>query len=179
MEKLYTVIQNKTRANCGSDQKLLIANALFSLWCHLFILSGVISPLFSSSMLGTYRPGEFIFQCPILLPFHTVHGVLKPRILKGFATPFSTGPCFDRTLHHDLSVLGGPTQNGSQFHWVRQARLLSMWLVWLVFCDCGFHSVCPLMNKDKRLMEASRCWRDWLWGNWVLFWWVGPCSVNL
>ena len=30
-----------------------------------------------------------------------------------------------------------------------------MWSVWLVFCDCGFHSVCPLMDKDKRLMEAS------------------------
>ena len=25
----------------------------------------------------------------------------------------------------------------------------------LVFCDCGFHSVYPLMEKDKRLMEAS------------------------
>ena len=23
------------------------------------------------------------------------------------------------------------------------------------FCDCGFHSVCPLMDKDKRLMEAT------------------------
>ena len=23
------------------------------------------------------------------------------------------------------------------------------------FCNCGFHSVCPLMNKKKRLMEAS------------------------
>ena len=30
-----------------------------------------------------------------------------------------------------------------------------MWSVWLVFCDCGFHSVFPLMDKDKRLMEAS------------------------
>ena len=26
---------------------------------------------------------------------------------------------------------------------------------WLVFCDCGFQSVCPLMEKGKRLMEAS------------------------
>ena len=25
----------------------------------------------------------------------------------------------------------------------------------LVFCDCHFQSVCPLMEKDKRLMEAS------------------------
>ena len=23
------------------------------------------------------------------------------------------------------------------------------------FCDCAFHSVCALMDKDKRLMEAS------------------------
>ena len=30
-----------------------------------------------------------------------------------------------------------------------------MWSVWLIFCDCGFHSVCPLMDKIMRLMEAS------------------------
>ena len=30
-----------------------------------------------------------------------------------------------------------------------------MWPDWLVFCDCGFHSVCPLMEKDKRLVETS------------------------
>ena len=41
---------------------------------------------------ATYRPGEFIFQCPIFLPFHTVHGVLKARILKWLAIPFSSGP---------------------------------------------------------------------------------------
>ena len=35
---------------------------LFSLWLSLFILSGAISPLFSSSVLDIYRPGEFIFQ---------------------------------------------------------------------------------------------------------------------
>ena len=82
---------------------------LFLLWLHPFILSGVISPLISSSILGTYRPGEFIFQCPIFLPFHTVHGVLKARILKWFAIPFSSGPHSVRPLHHDSSVLGGPT----------------------------------------------------------------------
>ena len=30
-----------------------------------------------------------------------------------------------------------------------------MWSDWLVFCDCGFHSVHPLMDEDKRFMEAS------------------------
>ena len=63
----------------------------FCFWLHLFILSGVISPLISSSIWGTYQPGEFIFQCPIFLPFHTVHGVLKARIKKWFAIPSLVG----------------------------------------------------------------------------------------
>ena len=75
---------------------------LFLLWLHPFFLSGVISPLISSSILGTYQPGEFIFQCPIFLPFHTVHGVLEARILKWFAFPFSSGP------HSDLSTMTRP-----------------------------------------------------------------------
>ena len=51
---------------------------------------GVYSNSCSSSILGTYRPGDFLFQYPIILPSHTVHGVLKARILKWFAIPFSS-----------------------------------------------------------------------------------------
>ena len=39
-----------------------------------------------------------------------------------------------------------------------------MWSVWLVSCHSGFHSVCPLLEKDKRPMEAS--------------WWVQFSSVT-
>ena len=85
---------------------------LFFLWLHPFILSGVMSPLISSSILSTYQPGEFLFQCPIFLLFHIVHRVLKARILKWFAIPFSSGPHSVRPLHHDPSVLGGPTRHG-------------------------------------------------------------------
>ena len=42
-------------------------------------------------------------------------GVLKARIVKWFAIPFSSGPRFVRTLHHDLSVLDAPTQHGHSF----------------------------------------------------------------
>ena len=66
-----------------------------------------------SVIFETYQPGEFIFQCHIVLPCHTVHEVLKARILKWFAIPFSRGPHFVRTLHHGPSVLGGPTWHGS------------------------------------------------------------------
>ena len=41
--------------------------ALFLLWLCLFIVSGVISPLFSSSILGTYWPGECISHCHFIL----------------------------------------------------------------------------------------------------------------
>ena len=84
----------------------------FLLWLHPFILSVVISPLISSSILGIYWPGEFLFQYPIILPSHTVHGVFKARILKWFSIPFSSGPHSVRTLHHDLTILDGPTQHG-------------------------------------------------------------------
>ena len=86
---------------------------LFLLWLHPFILSGVISPLISRNILGTYWPGELLFQCPIFLPFHIVYGVLKARILKWFAIPLSSVPHFVRTLQCDPSVLGGPTWHGS------------------------------------------------------------------
>ena len=86
---------------------------LLLLWFCLVILSGVSSPLISHSLLGTYQPGDFIFQCPVFLPFHAIHGVLKARILNWFANPFSSGSCFVRTLHHDPSFLGGPTWHGS------------------------------------------------------------------
>ena len=54
--------------------------------------------VFSNSILGTYQPGKFIFQCYIFLPFHTVHGVLKARILKWFAVPFSSRRSVQETV---------------------------------------------------------------------------------
>ena len=88
-------------------------------------------------MLGTYQPGEFIFQCHIFFLFHTVHGVLKARILKWFTIPFSSGPHFFRTLHHDPSVLGGPTCMAHSFieldkavvHVLRLVSLLGLWFL--------------------------------------------------
>ena len=100
---------------CSLQHRTLLLSPvtfMFLLWFHPFILSGVISLLIFNSILGTYQLGEFVFQYPMFLPFHTVHGVLKARILKWFAIPFSSGPHSVRPLHHDPSVLGGPTHHG-------------------------------------------------------------------
>ena len=104
---------------------------LFLLWLHPFILSGVISPLISCSILGTYRPGEFLFQYPVILLFHTDHGVLKARILKWFAIPFSSGPHSVRPLHHDLPFLGVPTRPHIESWsggWEEQPHVQAAWL---------------------------------------------------
>ena len=83
--------------------------SIFSFFLELFLHWSPVS----------YWPGEFLFQYPIILPFHTVHEVLKARILKWFAIPFSSGPHSVRPLHHDLPILGCPT-GMAWFHWVRQ-----------------------------------------------------------
>ena len=90
---------------CSLHHRTLLLSPVTSTTGYCFCLaptlhsSGVISPLISSSILGTYQAGEFLFQYPIILPFHTVHGVLKARILKCFASPF----CFSK-IHDVLQV---------------------------------------------------------------------------
>ena len=65
-----------------------LAQPLHSFWSYF--------PALPQYILDTYQPGKFIFQCHISLPFHIVHVVLKARILKWLAIPFSSGPCFVR-----------------------------------------------------------------------------------
>ena len=69
----------------------------------------------SISTFGTYQPGKFIFQLHIFLLFHTIHRVLKARMLKMFVIPFSRRPCFVRPLHHNPSILGNRARQGSWF----------------------------------------------------------------
>ena len=65
-------------------------------------------PLISSSILGTW--GVHL-SLSYLFAFSYCSWGLKAIILKWFAIPFSSKPHFVRTLHHDLSMLGGPTQH--------------------------------------------------------------------
>ena len=109
--------------------------------------------MISSSILDTYRPREFIFLCPIFLPFHTVHGVLKARILKWFAIFFCSGPRFVRTLHHDL--LSCVTLHGMAHSFIELDKAVVHVIKLVSFWDCGIQSVWSLMEKDKRLMKAS------------------------
>ena len=90
--------------------------ASFLLWHSHFILSEATCnclPLFTGSTLDIFWSGGLIFQFHIFLPFYTVHGVPVARILQWFAIAFHSGPYFDRILHYDPSVLGGPAGHSS------------------------------------------------------------------
>ena len=135
---------------------------LFLVWLRLFTLSGVISPLISRGILGTYRPGEFIFQCPIFLPFHAVHGVFKARILKWFAIHFSSGPRFVRTLHHDLSwvALHGMVHSFTELDKAVVHVISLVSFLWLWF------SLSSLWWMRIRGLWKLPSGRDWLRGKW-------------
>ena len=134
---------------CSLQNRILLLShhihnwVLFLLWLHPFILFGVISPLIPSSILGTYRPGEFPFQYPIIFAFSYCSWGSQGKNMKWFTIPFSSGPHSFRPLHHDPPILGCPA-GMAWFHWVRQGcgpsviRLTSFLWVW-------FQCVCPLM----------------------------------
>ena len=72
-----------------------------------------------------------------------------------------SGLPFPSPVDHVLSELSTVTcpswvaLHGMAHSFTELDRLWSMWSDWLVFCDCGFQSVCPLVEKNKRLMETS------------------------
>ena len=91
----------------------------------------------------------------------TVHGVLKARILKWFAIPFSSGPHYVGPLHHDPPILGGPTGHGLLS--LSKIRLWCVWLEWLAFCDYHF-SVSALWCPLATLTVLLGFLLPWTWG---------------
>ena len=124
----------------------------FLLWFHPFILSGVISPLISSSILGTYWPGQFLFQDPIILPFILFMGFSRQKYWSGLPFPSPV----DHILS-DLSTMTCPSWV-APWAWLSFIELYKavvlVWLDWLAFCEYGFSVFalwCPLQHLPSFL----------------------------
>ena len=107
----------------------------FFLWLHPFILSGAISLLISSSLLGTYEPGEFIFQVLSFCLFIQFMGFSRQEYCSGlpFLSPvdhilweLSTMTSLSWVALHDMA------------HSFLEQDKAVVHVDWLVFCDCGF-----------------------------------------
>ena len=77
---------------------------LFLLWLWLFFLSGAISPLICSSILGTYRPGEFISRVLSFCLFIVFMGFSRQEYWNGLPLPSP----LDHVLS-DLSTMPRPS----------------------------------------------------------------------
>ena len=82
-------------------------------------------------------------------------------LFKGFSKQeYWSGLPFPSPVDHILSAVSTMTcPSWVAIHCMAHSfteldRLWPMWSDWLVFSDCGFQSVCLLMEKDKRLIEA-------------------------
>ena len=64
---------------------------LFLLWLHPFILSGVISPLISNSILGTYQPGRSSFSVLSFCLFILFMGFSRQEYRSGLPFPSPVG----------------------------------------------------------------------------------------
>ena len=94
-----------------------------------------------------------MYKNHIFLTLHNVHGVLKARILKWFAflSPLDLVLSDLSTMAH-LSWVALYVMAHS---FIELDKAVIHVISLLVFCDFDFHSVCPLMDKEKRLVEAS------------------------
>ena len=137
--------------------------------------SSFILKLFPSSILDTYQLGRvIIFQFHISLPFHTVHGVLKAKILKWFAIPISSKPCFSElstmtcpfwvALHSmagegngtplQYSCLENPMDGGA---WWAAVHEIAKSQAWLRDCSFAFHF--HTLEKEMATHSSVLAWR--------------------
>ena len=71
---------------------------------------------------------------------------------------YRSGLPFSSPVDHILSELSTMALHGMAYSLTELDKALVHVIRLVNFSDCGFHSVCPLMDKDKRLMKAS--WWD-------------------
>ena len=127
------------------DVIFTLALPLHSFWSY--------STLFSSSILGTYWPGSSSFSVPSFCLFILFMEFPRQEYWSGFFhsllqwTTFCQNSIMTRrswvALHH------------MAHHFIELDKAVSHVINLIIFCDCDVHYVCPLMEKDKRLMEAS------------------------
>ena len=126
---------------CSLQHRILLLSPVTSTTAYCFCFGSI--PSFFLELFLHWSPVAYWVptdlgsssQYPVTLPFHTVHGVLKARILKWFSIPFFSGPHSLRPLHHDPPVLGCPAAWLS-FIELGKAVFLG-WLDWQVFCEYG------------------------------------------
>ena len=151
---------------------------MFSLWLSLFILSGVLSPLFSSSILGTYWPVEFIFQCHIFCLFILFMGFSRQAYWNDLPFP-SPGDLPDPGIEavspalaggYFIMELPGKPSSYNRLRWAPTAQRRAQSTVsggairvdpwWRVTSaiPCSYHRLAAYRKVVCKGLSADICW---------------------
>ena len=85
--------------------------------------------------------------------FILLMGFSRQEYWSGF--PFPSPVDHNLSEHSNMPQTSWVALHGIAHSFIESDSLWSMWSDWLVFWGCGFQSVCPLMEKIKRLKEVS------------------------
>ena len=133
---------------------------VFSL-LHLFILSGVISPLISSSILSTYWPGEFYLSVSYLFAFSYCSWGSQGKNTEVVCHSLLQWTTFCQTSLPWAGCLGWPHTAWLSF--TELDKLWSMWSDWPVVCDCGF-CLSALWHTFSVPTVLLGILLPWIWG---------------
>ena len=145
---------------CSSQPWTLLAFAVTSTtgccFCFVFISSSFLELFHLWSPVAYWAPtnlGSSSFSVLSFCLFILFMGLSRQEYWSGLPVPSPVGHVLSKlsTMTHPSWV----TLQGIGHSFIELDKAVSMLSVWLVFCDCGFHFVCPLMDKDNRLIEDS------------------------
>ena len=111
-------------------------------FCFVSLFSFFLELFLHCSPVAYWATGEFIFQCPIFLPFHTVHGVLKQEYQSGLPFPSPVDHVlseFSTMIHPSWMALYDMAHSFVELAKavVQAIRLVSFLWLWFSFCLHG------------------------------------------
>ena len=125
---------------------------LFLLWFRLSVLSRVFSPLISSSILDIYHPGSSSFGVLYFCLFILLMGFSRQEYWSGLPFPSPVDHIFS-----ELSIMTCPfwvALHSMAHSFIELDKAVVHEISLISFLWLWFSSVCPLMDKDKKLMET-------------------------
>ena len=144
----------------------ILSITLLLLSLHLSTLSAVISPVISSSILGTYWLESSSFSVINFCLFMMFMGFSMQEYWSGFPFP--------STVDHVLSELSTMTHwywvalHSMAHSFIELYKAVVHMIILLVFLIVVFILSALWWRKIRGLCKLPDG-RDWLWGNWVLF----------
>ena len=148
------------------------------------IYSGAISPLFPSSILDTYWPGDSSFSVISFCLFILFMGFSRQECWSGLSFPSPVDHILSLSIitHTSWVSLHCMAHSFTELYKAVIHVIILVSFLWFWFSFCW--------PWDWRFLLLSALWwlrirglckvPDGSYGkDWVLLWWAGPCSVNL